>query len=375
MMHVCMTYHYFRPHFGGLEEHVYYLSKFLVKEGIKVSVITSNVGENKADIRPNFEIIDGIEVVRLKAIPWIFRTLKLENFSEALKTIDPDIFHAHHPIPGISDKTVFYAKKNDYKTVVTYHADSQEDTLLSKIAARIYYRTIGKRMIEKADKVIATTKSYAETSPVLSKFMKKVEIIPNGIDVKRFNPKVNGEEIREKYRLQEKIVVLGLGRFVPYKGFEYLVRTMQNLNDDFVLILAGEGILRKNLENLAKKLNLERRVIFTGFIKEEKKPKYYAACDVFVLPSISRGEAFSITLLEAMACGKPVVATNLAGVNEIARLGGISVSPKDSKELARAIILMSQRKTNVRKQYNLIEKKFSWDKVVKKTLKIYESLV
>ena len=369
-----MTYHYFRPHLGGLEEHVYQLSKRLVERGNRVTVITSNIGLNRYDIRPEFEVIDGIEIIRCKAKPWLFRSLKLIGFKDKLKKVSPDIFHTHHPIPGVSDTTVFFAKSHGFPSIVTYHADSAEDTFLNKTATRIYIHLIGKKMIKVADKVIATTRSYAQTSPLLNSFLDKVVIIPNGVDVERFSSS-KGEKVRKKYNLYDKFVIFALGRMVPYKGFSYLIKAMSYLPKKYILILGGTGILRKKLERLTVKYNLENRVIFTGFIPEEEKPEYYAACDVFVLPSVSRGEAFGITLLEAMASGKPVIATDLPGVKEVAGIGGMIVPPKNPKKLAIAIKTMSHKNINSNKLRRLIKKKFSWEKVVDKIVNVYKQVI
>lgn len=368
-----MTYHYFKPHSGGVEETIHELSKKLVEKNHDVTIVTSNIGE--ADIRPEREVIDGIDVIRCEATPWIFRTLRLKNFKEKLKEAESDIFHTHHPIPGVSDTTIFFAKKNKIPSVLTYHADSQEDTFLSKIAARIYYKLTAKKMVEAADAVVTQTRSYAETSPVLKHFLKRIIIIPTGIDTRRFNLKISGREVREKYSLGDKFVIFTLGRLVPYKGYSYLIEAMKYLDKDYVLILGGDGILKESLMNLAKKLKVADRVVFTGFIPEFQKTSYYAACDVFCMSSISRGEAFGKTLLEAMACGKPVVATNLPGVREVASVGGKVVEPKNPIALAEALEKTRETPASKYKLHNAVKARFSWEKIVRKYISIYEELI
>jgi glycosyltransferase involved in cell wall biosynthesis len=368
-----MTYHYFKPHLGGVEEVIHMLAKGLVEKNHDVTIITSNIGEN--DIRPENEVIDGINVIRCKAAPFIFRAIRLKGFKEKLEHVNPDIFHAHHPIPGVSDTTIFYAQKNLIPSVLTYHADSQEDTFLSKIAARVYYRLIGNRAVEAADAVVTHTQSYAETSPVLKNFLDKIIINPLGVDVKRFNPDVKDNGIREKYKLKDKFVILALGRLVPYKGYKYLINAMKYLDDDYVLILGGKGILRDSLMKLANDLKLKNRVIFAGFIPETQKTSYYAACDVFCAPSISRGEAFGVSILEAIACGKPVVATNIPGVREIASIGGRITLPRNPMRLAETIKKMREDPINKNKLYQTVKDRFSWEKIVGKYISIYKELL
>jgi len=372
-MRICMTYHYFKPHLGGVEEVIHMLAKGIVERDNEVTIITSNIGEN--DKRPEREVIDGIDVIRCDAKPFLFRTLRLKGFENKLKEVEPDIFHTHHPIPGVSDKTIFFAKKNMIPSVLTYHADAQEDSILSTIAARVYYKLIGNKMVEAADAVVTHTKSYAETSPILKHFMDKIIINPIGIDTEKFNPKVRDDGIRQKYKLKNKFVIFALGRLVPYKGYSYLIQAMKYLDKDCVLILGGEGILKDSLMELTRQLGIGNRVIFTGFVPESEKTNYYAACDVFCAPSISRGEAFGITILEAMSCGKPVVASNLPGEREVASVGGRLVTPKNPLTIAEALKKTREEPIDKNKLHETVKSKFSWEKVVGKYINIYKELI
>ena len=372
-MHICMTYHYFKPHLGGVEEVIYMLAKNLVERNHEVSIITSNIGNG--GIRPEREVIEGIDVIRCETMPFIFRAIRLRDFGKKLREVDPDIFHAHHPIPGVSDRTIFFAKNNMKPSVLTYHADAQEETLLDTIAARLYYKLIGKRMVDTADALVAHTRSYAETSPLLKNFLDKVAINPIGVDTDKFNPKINDRGLRQKYKLRNKFVIFALGRLVPYKGYSYLIQAMKYLDDDFVLVIGGDGVLKESLMDLSRKLDLGKRVIFTGFLPETEKLSCYSACDVFCAPSVSRGEAFGITILEAMSCGKPVVATNIPGVREVASVGGMLVEPKNSLALAEALRKTRENPIDKKKLHKNVQNRFSWGKVVGKYIKIYKELL
>lgn len=372
-MHICMTYHYFKPHLGGVEEVIHMLAKNLVERDHQVTIITSNIGEK--DIRPANEVIDGINVIRCEASPFLFRTLRLKGFKEKLKKVNPDVFNPHHPIPGVSDTTIFYAKKNLIPSVLTYHADSAQDTILEKIASRIYYKLIANRMVKTADVIVSHARSYAETSPVLKNVMDKVVINPIGVDTTKFNPRVKDNGLREKLKLKNKFVIFALGRLVPYKGYSYLIQAMKYLDNDYVLVLGGDGILKNSLMELANKLNVKNRVIFTGFLPEDKKINYYAASDVYCTSSVSRGEAFGITLLEAMACGKPVVSTNIPGVRDVASVGGILVKPKNPQAIADAIRKTRENPIDKNKLHNKIKEQFNWGKIVNMYIDIYKKLI
>jgi rhamnosyl/mannosyltransferase len=230
-------------------------------------------------------------------------------------------------------------------------------------------------MVKSSDAVVAHTRSYAETSPVLKHFLDRVIINPIGVDTKRFNPKTTDGGVREKYNIEDKFVIFTLGRLVPYKGYQYLVKAMKYLDDNFVLVLAGDGMLKNSLMSLTKKLNIEDKIIFTGHLPESKKTNYYASCDVFCLPSISRGEAFGVVLLEAMACGKHVITTSIPGVSEVASIGGGHiVEPKNPVALADAIKESKKIDVDKYKLHQKIESRFSWDKIVGKYLSIYKEL-
>src|SRR5690242_11962994 len=186
---------------------------------------------------------------------------------------------------------------------------------------------------------IATPPDYIDTSPILSAVRKRCRVIPYGIRLDRFVVHRNAiAAIRAKYGPR---IVLAVGRLVYYKGFEYLIRAMRQI--DGTLILIGDGPLRQGLERAAREMGIGERVVFAGEIHNSRLAPYYHAADVFVLPSIARTEAFGIVQLEAMACGKPIVNTRLdSGVPfvSIDGLSGITVPPRDHVALGRAITVL-----------------------------------
>ena len=169
-----------------------------------------------------------------------------------------------------------------------------------------------------------------------------------------------------------------MGRLVPYKGIEYLVRAFKDVGDEIkgvVLIIAGDGPLKNELKQLVGDLGLNG-VLFVS-VAEEDLPHYYAACDVFVLPSVTRQEAFGVVLLEAMACGKPVIATNVGGVSYVVGESGIIVEPRNTEALSSAISkILSDNEFAKKlggKARARVEDEFNLDLVTEKILKIYRS--
>jgi len=131
-----------------------------------------------------------------------------------------------------------------------------------------------------------------------------------------------------------------IGRFGRYKGLDYLVKAIALLPDNYFLVLIGDGPERMKIESLVTDLKLENRVLRLDHVKYDVLPEYYRAADVFVLPSIDRGEAFGLVAVEAMACGVPVVTTELGTGTSFHNIDGVTgmvVQPRNEKALADAI--------------------------------------
>jgi glycosyltransferase involved in cell wall biosynthesis len=210
--------------------------------------------------------------------------------------------------------------------------------------------------------------------------------IPNGVDSFRFNPNVNGSQMRRKLGVQDKFVVLSIGRLSYQKGLEYLIQAISQIqkeNENMVVLICGRGEKESYLKKLTRDLGLEGIVKFLGFIPSEQLPELYAACDVFVIPSIF--ETFPLALLEALSVGKPVIASNVGGAREIAHelktiCGATIVQPKNPSHIAKAIswyfdhkdVGNSARHVLARREY--IIRNFSWEKIAEQTLDLYNAI-
>ena len=197
------------------------------------------------------------------------------------------------------------------------------------------YRPVLMKFLARADIILPTSELYRDTSPILGSFKDRCRVVPLGIVVDAFTSPDPGrvESLRTRYGGK---FVLFLGRHRYYKGIEYLVRAAQAI--DGQVVIAGDGPERAAAESLARGLNVS--VSFPGELSDEELVNYLHACTVFAFPSVERTEAFGISILEAHACGKPVVATTLGTGVEYANLHektGLNVAPKDSGALATAI--------------------------------------
>lgn len=209
-----------------------------------------------------------------------------------------------------------------------------------------------------------------------------IRVIYNCIDTERYNPKVNGDEIRRKYGLDDAPVVLYLGRLAPYKGVHYLIRAIPlvlRVRPEVKFLVAGSRRYDMlNLPRMAQSLGVRKSVIFTGFVSNELVPKFYACCNIFCYPSLWEG--FGLPIAEAGASSKPVVAFRVCAIPEIVENGstGLLVE-KDPTQLAEAIITLLEdekiRRKMGEKARNRILRLFSWRGMVEKTLKVYEEVL
>ena len=363
-------------HIGGVERHVYNLSTELAKLNHEVTIITAR--------SPNHEYLSDITDFKIIRIPIDLRiysspiclgllNLTFEEF---------DIVHAHTPVPFTADLVAIKNLKEKKPFILTYHNDISKDRGLGKLISTVYNSIFGRFLLDHSNIIIATTKSYAIHSRQLRKYLYKVRVVPNGVDIKRFHPKLDKNKIRKKYNISEDDkVVLFVGNLEAYKGCEYLLSAFsivaKEMNDAY-LILVGKGSLESRLKEVAMKFDVKNKVFFAGYVRDNELPYYYAACDVFVLPSISEYEGFGIVQLEAMACGKPVIATNIPGVREVDKkeLATIHVPPKDKRALAEALLtILKDEKLAIKMGNNgrkLVEEFYSWPKIARTILQLYE---
>ncbi|MEM2954947.1 MAG: glycosyltransferase family 4 protein, partial [Candidatus Nanoarchaeia archaeon] len=179
----------------------------------------------------------------------------------------------------------------------------------------------------------------------------KVFTVFNGIDTNIFKrKKEKGEEVRKRYniKLNEKLILM-LGRIEKLKGFQYGVYALKEIlkqKENVKLMIVGRGGYENKLKELTKKLDLESKVIFAGEVENRECPDYYNACDIFINPSL-HVEAFPTVLIEVMACGRPVISTNLGGTRSAIESGenGILINSADPKEIADAVLKLLNNQT------------------------------
>lgn len=370
-MRIAQLTKYFYPHKGGIESSVLGISGGIAGRGNDVLVFTSNIPKCGRK-----EVIDGIEVHRFANFFTMFNDPFTPGIITDLLKEDYDLIHLHLPDPFNSIFALIASILRKKPLIVTYHADIIKDEWYHK-PFKFIYNLFLYFVLRHSRKIIATTPNYVEDSGILRRFKNKMEIVPNFVDIEKFNPGLDGSRIRKVYNLNEKKIILFIGRLVPYKGVEYLITAFSDVKKELensALLIVGNGPLKEKLENLAADIG------DVYFINAEDRdiPFYYACCDLFVLPSITRQEAFGIVLLEAMASGKPVIATNISGMPYIINNSGIVVKPKNIDGLKDAILkilsnpqIAAELGENGRKR---VETEFAPDIITDKIEKIYTKL-
>jgi glycogen(starch) synthase len=374
---------------GGISPHVYFLSKNLAKNDVKVYVVTCDFPG-----APAHETIDGVEVYRVDSYKnpspdfatWVYlMNLNMQKEAVALagKLSDKiDVFHAHDWLvatAGIGLKHVFRKP-----LLVTMHS--------TEIGRRDGIHTSTEKMIHETEawltyeawKVICCSDymvSHVKWAFGLPD--DKLVMVPNGVNTNVYEniQEQDCKPFRRTFALPEEKLVLFVGRLVYEKGAQVLInaipKILEKVNAKFVIV--GSGYMKDQLSNIVRSMGLEHKVLFTGFADEETLLRLQNCADVSVVPSLF--EPFGIVALEAMAAKSPVVVSDTGGLSEIVDHDstGVKVYPNNPESLAWGItkILLDDNFRNYIRQnaYRKIQEKYDWDKIAQRTKQIYEGVL
>lgn len=325
-MNVCMVGH-FPPHLGGISSYTYLLSRELINRGDEVYVLTYP-HENIRDIEdiPVFTA----PTLNIKGIRgflfFISATFKLLRIVSKYKI---DLIHAHYVMPpGLI--AVICGMISGTKTAITIHGSD-----IFVLANKPLLKSMIKFVLKRSDYVFVVSDSLKEGVLELGieGIENKLSVTYNAVNVEKFQPdKIS--TFKEEMKIDpQKQVILFVGNLVWQKGVEYLIRAKEFISEDVKIVIVGDGPLFEELKAIVEFEKIEG-IIFTGARADIEK--IMPAADVFVLPSLSEGRP--TVILEAMASGKPVVATNVGGIPEIVNDEiGILVNPEDPVGLAESI--------------------------------------
>ena len=318
---------FYPPAPGGMERVVQ-----LLCEGehatTESSVLVANRG--RATVRERWR---GIRVTRVGSIAAIGSVGVCAAFPLELRRAQRDVtvIHEPNPLALVSD----WLAAQDGPLVLWFHSE----VLRPRWKYRLIYRPFLRRVLRRASRIVVSSPALAEQAGELQAFRHKCVVIPFGIDTNRLAPtpavRARADEIARRHPGPR---VLFVGRLVQYKGVDVLVKAMEHVGATALVV--GEGPERAALEQQAAQAGLGDRIRFLGPLSDEDVVAHLHACDLLVLPSVTRAETFGVVQLEAMACGKPVVSTNVpTGVPWVNRHGqtGLVVTPNDAEALAGAL--------------------------------------
>lgn len=319
---------FYPPHHGGVETLLRSCAEGFVRLGAQVDCVVAN--DHATTVR---QTICGAEIHRYASFGTLLSTSLCPSYLSATKRYPADLWHAHFPNP-LADIACLRGSK-DVPLVLSYHSD-----VIRQAWAMGVYKPLLKKFLDRCTRIVVATPKHFEFSPWLQPYEAKVECIPYGIDLDRFQLTPQLQEAAQKLRASAngKPIILNIGRLVGYKGQEYLIEAARGL--DAVVWIVGTGPLELQLKAQAEAAGYGERIRFFGSVPDEHLPALLHACDVFAFPSISPNEAFGLVQVEAMACAKPVVCCNLRSgvpfVNAHERTG-LVVPPANADALREAL--------------------------------------
>lgn len=326
---------YYYPFVGGVEQTAKDCVNSLRNENVEQKVICFNHIPHSKD---QIDKVEGIEVIRCgqqlivasQALSATYGAL----LKKTIRVFKPDVIIFHYPNPFVAFFLLRYIPKKT-KLVLYWHLDIVKQKFIRK-----FFKHQNYKLLERADKIVATSPNYIEGSFWLSQKKEKCVVVPSCINEERLFLTTEEHQkaltLRERYK--DKIVCLAVGRHVPYKGFEYLIRASKLLDDRFVIAITGKGPLTGELHKLAED---DPKVKFLGLVSDDELKAYLQICDIFCFSSITRNEAFGLALAEGMYFGHPAVTFTIpgSGVNYVNLNGttGLEVPNRNVKAYADAL--------------------------------------
>lgn len=323
---------FYPPDKGGLEQVVQSLAEGAARARHDVRVV-SCIGLSRLRFkgkRPTEPPSGGVVVVRVPTHMIVLSQPIAPMYLSAARW-PADVVHLHHPHP-LADVAVLQAPSRPL--VVTHHSDVRRQWWL-----RPLYLPLVRAILRRAAAIVVPTRAHVDVSEELRGFEDKVRIIPFGVDEVRFSVRTDAPR---PAALGPGPIGLFVGRLVGYKGLPVLLDAITGT--DLRIAIVGDGPLREWLGSEIARRGLGRQVVVAGDVDAEDIPAWYQSSDYVVLPSVSPAEMFGITLIEAMACGKPIITTSLpTGVREVNQPGvvGLEVPPGDPAALRDAMRQMA----------------------------------
>lgn len=362
---------YYPPDTGGIESVSASLARGAATHGHEVDVVSFG--------RTSSSVLDaGARVLR----HWVAKTVASQPLSPGY-VIDAirrgrraDVVHVH--VPNMLAAWAAMRVGRRPAVVVHWHSDVIDKGLLGRLLG-----PLEQALLRRADVIICTSPPYAQASPILQPFAAKIRVVPIGV------PEASGEKTDEAtvpHELREWIgsrkLVLCIGRLVPYKGYESLIDAASQVQEDAAILVVGGGPLARELQARIEQGQVGHRIRLAGRLDDDALAWLRQRADVFCMPSVERSEAFGVVLIEAMAIGRAVLATDIPGSGvpwvNLHGVSGLNVPPNRPVELAAATDLLltddalrARLAQGARQRY---EQMFTEAESVRGTLEVYAGL-
>ncbi len=335
-------------YFASFNNEIYLISmretNYKYSENVKISVVKPPFGNKLA----YFFIVNSIK--------------------KLIRQIKPDILHSHY-----ATSYGLFGRMSGYHPFIisVWGSDVYEFP-----QSNAFNEKLLKYILKGTDAVCSTSLNMANETKKYYTRKKEITITPFGVDINRFS-------IKTPVLKHNHITIGVIKNLRKIYGIDYLINAFSSLSKevdkDIKLMIVGDGSEKENLQNLCKKLNIEDKVTFTGNIDNAKVPDYINMMDIVCIPSLS--ESFGVAAVEACACGRPVVSTNVGGLTEIVfnDFNGYTVEPKNTDLLKEKLKILIQNEekmknfsVNARK---LVEDKYNWIDNAETMKKLYDSFL
>jgi glycosyltransferase involved in cell wall biosynthesis len=361
---------FYPPTIGGIEKHLNLLSKKIHSLGIDVEVLVSNT-RNRLDV----DYVDAIKVTKIPQWGRLLSAPLNPTIGYWIRELGAscDILHFHLPNPtGVMGYLMSGLNK---PVVVTYHSD----IVRQRRASKLFSPFLRYFLSHDVAKIIATSQNIKENSNVLKQYTQKTDVIPLGIEVDQcmlFGDQANIQRLKEKY---DDKILLFIGKFRYYKGLNVLIEAMCKI--DATLMIVGKGPCAGIIKEAVERYGLHEKIIFMNEVSDALLLDCIHASQMLILPSVEKSEAFGLVLLEAMACGKPVISTDLGTGTSFVNVHnhtGLVVSPKNISDLAQAVQQLLDKPEEKKKFGDNARKRaieyFNVDLMTSRTMELYSSV-
>ena len=360
---------YYPPDMGGVESVTQTLAEGASAAGYEVLIIC--FGKDKSESYPNSVVnIKRYSIQKMiSSQPLSWRYL-LSAVREGRRA---NIVHLHAPNLLATLASLFIGKRP--KLVIHWHSD-----IVGKGFLRLLVMPLEWLSLSRAKSILVTSQLYADSSKFIQFFCKKLRVVPLGVASPEIKQGQEHLSPRLKSFVAGRRLLLCVGRLTAYKGFSVLIEAAKYFPDDVAIVVAGGGELITPLTEQINREQLGGKVLLAGRVSDEELIALYLNADLFCLPSIERSEAFGVVLIEAMAYGLPIVATNIKGSGvpwvNAHRVSGVNVMPRDARGLASACIEILNNPTLrlnlARGARERFDKNFTAATFCKNTLDVYD---